>query len=69
MQHIKEILYKERLKQYELAANLNISNSYLSNIVRNKRGISIKLANIICDKYPYIDFKELLSRSHVNEKR
>ena len=69
MQHIKDILYKERLKQYELAANLNISNSYLSNIVRNKRGISIKLANTICAKYPYIDFKELLDRSNANEKR
>tara|TARA_R110002126_G_scaffold135586_1_gene279888 strand:- start:161 stop:361 length:201 start_codon:yes stop_codon:yes gene_type:complete len=66
MQILKEILKENNINQVQLANDLNISVSLLSNIMNNKRNISIALAHKIHSKYK-IDFKELLDRSNANE--
>ena len=68
MQILKEILKENNFNQVQLANDLNISVSLLSNIMNNKRNISVNLANKLHKKYN-IDYAILLSRSNTNEKR
>lgn len=67
MQILKEILKENNFSQVQLAKNLGISVSLLSNIMNNKRNISVNLANKLHKKYN-IDYAILLSRSNANEK-
>lgn len=66
MQILKEILKENNFSQVQLAKNLGISVSLLSNIMNNKRNISVNLANKLHKKYN-IDYAILLSRSNANE--
>ena len=66
MQILKEILKENNFSQVQLAKNLGISVSLLSNIINNKRNISVNLANKLHKKYN-IDYPILLSRSNANE--
>ena len=66
MQILKEILKENNFSQVQLAKNLGISVSLLSNIMNNKRNISVNLANKLHKKYK-IDYAILLSRSNANE--
>ena len=66
MQILKEILKENKINQVQLASNLDISVSLLSNIMNNKRNISINLANKLHDKYN-IAYEVLLNRSNANE--
>jgi len=66
MQILKEILKENNFSQVQLAKNLGISVSLLSNIMNNKRNISVNLANKLHKKYN-IDYAILLSRSDSNE--
>ena len=66
MQILKEILKENNFSQVQLAKNLGISVSLLSNIMNNKRNISVNLANKLHKKYN-IDYAILLSRSDANE--
>ena len=68
MQILKEILKENNFSQVQLAKNLGISVSLLSNIMNNKRNISVNLANKLHKKYN-IDYAILLSRSDANEER
>ena len=68
MQILKEILKENNFSQVQLAKNLGISVSLLSNIMNNKRNISVNLANKLHKKYN-IDYAILLSRSNANEER
>ena len=66
MQILKEILKENKINQVQLASNLDISVSLLSNIMNNKRNISVNLANKLHDKYN-IAYEVLLNRSNANE--
>jgi|TARA_R110002020_G_scaffold464858_1_gene685935 transcriptional regulator with XRE-family HTH domain len=66
MQILKEILKENKINQVQLASNLDISVSLLSNIMNNKRNISVNLANKLHDKYN-IAYEVLLDRSNANE--
>ena len=63
MQILKEILKENKINQVQLASNLDISVSLLSNIMNNKRNISVNLANKLHDKYN-IAYEVLLNRSN-----
>ena len=68
MQILKEILKENKINQVQLASNLDISVSLLSNIMNNKRNISVNLANKLHDKYN-IAYEVLLNRSNSHEER
>ena len=68
MQILKEILKENNFSQVQLAKNLEISVSLLSNIMNFKRSISKPLMIKLHKKYN-IDYAILLSRSNTNEKR
>jgi|TARA_R110000823_G_scaffold307960_1_gene431371 transcriptional regulator with XRE-family HTH domain len=67
MQILKEILKENNFSQVQLAKNLEISVSLLSNIMNFKRSISKPLMIKLHNKYN-IDYETLLG-VNANEKR